>query len=144
LASALLLNPHLLHADITFREYPRCVNSLIVSGLIGLAAGVLSGLFGIGGGIIVVPALILLLGLPLREATGTSLAALLLPVGILGVLTYYQRGEVNPPVAVLLAVGLLIGAVVGAQLAIRLPEVVLRYALAGLLVVLAAQLVLKR
>ena len=120
------------------------MNSLLIAGIIGLAAGILSGLFGIGGGIIVVPALILWLNLPLREATGTSLAALLLPVGILGVLTYYQRKEVNLPVALLLALGLLIGALAGAQLATRLPESALRYALAVLLVAVAAELALKR
>lgn len=117
--------------------------SLFLAGLIGLAAGVLSGVFGIGGGIIVVPALVLLVGLEQRMATGTSLAALLLPVGVLGVLAYARSGAVNFPVAALLAVGLLFGTFVGARVGLSLPEVVLRRALAGLLVLVAAQLILK-
>lgn len=118
--------------------------TLVYSGLIGLAAGVLSGLFGIGGGIIVVPALIFLVGLEQQAATGTSLAALLLPVGILGVLTYARAGAVNLPIAALLALGILIGTALGARFALSIPEVTLRRALAVLMVVIALQLWLKR
>lgn len=115
-----------------------------LSGLIGLAAGVLSGLFGIGGGVIVVPALLFLVGLTQREATGTSLAALLLPVGVLGVLTYSRVGAVKLPVAALLALGLLVGTFLGSKVALSLPEVSLRRGLAALLVLVAVQLVLKK
>jgi len=118
--------------------------TLFLSALIGLMAGVLSGLFGIGGGIIVVPALIFLVGLSVREATGTSLAALLLPVGLLGVLTYARMGAVKLPVAALLAAGLLIGTYLGARLALNLPEVLLRRGLAVLLLLVALQLLLRR
>ncbi len=118
--------------------------SLVFSGLIGLAAGLLSGLFGIGGGVIVVPALLFLVGLTQRKATGTSLAALLLPVGLLGVLTYARVGAVKLPVAALLAFGLLIGTYLGSRIALSLPEVVLRRGLAALLVLVAVQLILKK
>jgi uncharacterized protein len=118
--------------------------NLILSGVIGLVAGVLSGLFGIGGGVIVVPALLLLVGLTQREAIGTSLAALLLPVGFLGVLTYFRVGAVKLPVAALLALGLLVGAYLGSRLALNLPEVALRRGLAVLLVLVAVQLILKK
>ena len=87
----------------------------------GLLAGVLSGLFGIGGGVVIVPALILIAKFAPQKATGTSLAALLLPVGILGVLKYYQHGDVEIGSALLIAVGLMIGAYFGADLALRLP-----------------------
>ena len=97
--------------------------SLVISAVIGLLAGLLSGLFGIGGGIIVVPALTLLVGLDLRGATGTSLAALLLPVGILGVMTYARTGAVRFPISALLAVGILVGTALGAQVASSLPEI---------------------
>lgn len=117
---------------------------LILSAAIGLAAGVLSGLFGIGGGVIVVPSLIFLVGLSVREATGTSLAALLLPVGILGVLAYAKGGFVRFPVAALLAGGLVLGTFLGARLALSLPEIALRRGLAVLLLLVALQLLLRR
>src|SRR5881409_1953423 len=85
--------------------------------LIGLLGGVVSGLFGVGGAIVIVPALILLVKLPPHTASGTSLASLLLPVGLLGALEYYRRGQVNIPYAIILAAGLFIGAYVGAHVA---------------------------
>jgi len=63
--------------------------SVAILVLVGVLAGVMSGMFGIGGGIVIVPALVLLAGFSLVEATGTSLAAILLPVGLLGVIAYY-------------------------------------------------------
>ncbi|WP_276957821.1 sulfite exporter TauE/SafE family protein [Allomeiothermus silvanus] len=117
---------------------------LLFSALIGLSAGLLSGLFGIGGGVIVVPALIFLLGLDQRTATGTSLAALLLPVGILGVLAYAREGAVRWPVAALIALGLLLGTFFGARLAWQLPEGALRVGLALLLIGVALHLLLRR
>ncbi len=92
---------------------------------IGLLAGFLSGLFGIGGAIVIIPALVLL-GFPQREAAGTSLAALLMPVGILGVLEYARRHEVRVGWAVGLALGLLFGAYVGAVLAGKLSNPLLQ------------------
>ncbi len=94
--------------------------------LIGAAAGVFAGLFGIGGGIIIVPALILLAGFPLVKATGTSLAAILLPVGILGVIAYYRAKVIDIRASVLIAAGLLTSVVAGAWLANRLPVDVMR------------------
>lgn len=83
--------------------------------LIGLSAGILSGLFGIGGGVLIVPALIYGAGFTQKMATGTSLAILLPPVGILAVLEYYRQGEVNFKAALLIAVSLLIGSWFGAR-----------------------------
>jgi uncharacterized membrane protein YfcA len=94
---------------------------LLVVGVIGLVAGVLSGLFGIGGGIVIVPMLILLVGLTTTQAAGTSLAALLLPVGALGALEYWRAGYFDLRFAAVLAVGLLLGAYLGARLGISLP-----------------------
>ena len=94
--------------------------------LIGAAAGVFAGLFGIGGGIIIVPALILLAGFPLVKATGTSLAAILLPVGILGVIAYYRAKVIDIRASLLIAAGLLTSVVVGAWLANTLPVDVMR------------------
>jgi uncharacterized membrane protein YfcA len=89
----------------------------VLVGVLGLVTGVVSGLFGIGGGVLIVPALVLLVRLDQHTATGTSLGALLLPVGLLAVLEYHRRGQVHVPYAALLAVGLLVGALVGAKFA---------------------------
>lgn len=94
--------------------------------LIGVAAGVFAGLFGIGGGIIIVPSLILLAGFPLVKATGTSLAAILLPVGILGVIAYYRAKIIDLRASAFLAAGLLTSVVVGAWLANTLPVDLMR------------------
>ena len=89
--------------------------------VIGLAAGVLSGLFGIGGGVLIVPGLILVAGFSLVQATGTSLAAILLPVGILGVLVYRKAGIIDLRASILIAVGLMSTVAVGAWMANTLP-----------------------
>jgi uncharacterized membrane protein YfcA len=94
--------------------------------LVGAAAGVFAGLFGIGGGIIIVPALILLAGFPLVKATGTSLAAILLPVGILGVVAYYKARIIDLRASAFIAAGILSSVVGGAWLANALPVDLMR------------------
>jgi uncharacterized membrane protein YfcA len=101
---------------------------MLVLVAIGLTAGVLSGVFGIGGGIIIVPALIYLVGFNQHLATGTSLVVLLPPVGIGAVLEYYRHGNVNLYAALVLAVTLAIGLYLGAVLANRLAGPYLRLA----------------
>lgn len=96
----------------------------------GLFAGILSGLLGIGGGIVLVPMMVYLLKIPLREATGTSLVALLLPVGALGVYQYWKSGSIsesNFRYGLLLALGLFFGAFFGAKISFMLPEKIIRY-----------------
>jgi len=90
---------------------------------VGLAAGILSGLFGIGGGSLIVPSLIALVGMDVLHASATSLAALLLPVGILGVWEYHKSGLVQWKVAGLLSCGLLLGSALGAEIGMALPSV---------------------
>lgn len=85
--------------------------------LVGLVAGFAGGMFGIGGGAIMVPALVLLLGIEQKVATGTSLAAQVLPIGLLGAVVYYRNGNLNIKWGLLLALGLLVGNLFGAQLA---------------------------
>ena len=111
---------------------------------IGLGAGVVSGLFGVGGAIVIIPALVLLLKFSQHTANGTSLAALLLPVGLLGALEYYRRGEVNVPYAIVIGLGLAIGALGGAKLAGIVPDLWLRRAFGVLLVIMATRLLLSR
>ena len=107
---------------------------------IGLAAGVLSGLFGIGGGVLIVPALMFFARLEPIAATGTSLGALLLPVGALGAWEYYRRGNLNVAAAIFIALGLFIGAWFGARFAQTLTPVQLKRAFAIFLVLVAARM----
>jgi uncharacterized membrane protein YfcA len=89
--------------------------------VIGIVAGILSGLFGIGGGTIIVPALILIAHMKPHMATGTSLGALLLPVGVLGAWQYYAKGSLDIRVALWIALGIALGALLGAYIALKLP-----------------------
>lgn len=89
--------------------------------IVGLLAGVLSGMFGIGGGVVIVPILTALFGFTLPQAVGTSLAALLMPVGAFAVIAYYRAGKLRLNVAVPVALGLIGGGLVGARLALSLP-----------------------
>ena len=114
--------------------------SYLLVALLGLVAGVVSGLFGVGGAIVIVPGLVLLAQLPQHTANGTSLAALVLPVGILGFLQYYKRGQVNLPYAAIIALGLLFGALIGAKLAGTMSDTSLRRAFAVLLLLVAGKL----
>lgn len=108
--------------------------------LIGLGAGVLSGMFGIGGGIVIVPALVFFAGMVQKTATGTSLAALLLPVGALGAWQYHKAGSLDTRAALLLAPGLLFGALIGARIALQLPTRDLQRAFAVFLMLVAGRL----
>jgi len=110
---------------------------------IGLVAGVLAGLFGIGGGILIVPALAQFAKMPFKQATGTSLGALLLPVTLLGAITYYRSGNLEPRASLLVALGILFGALGGAKLAELISSATLQRAFAVLLVVVAVRLWLK-
>jgi len=89
--------------------------------IIGLAAGILSGLVGVGGGLIVVPALIFFLGYSQHQAQGTSLGLLLLPVGILAVINYYNKGQVDIKVVAVMGIAFVLGGWLGSKMALRLP-----------------------
>lgn len=108
--------------------------------LIGVAAGVLSGLIGIGGGIIIVPCLVLLLKFPQKEAQGTSLAILLLPIGILAVTEYYKQGFINVKYAVIVAVAFIIGGYFGSKISLSLSEDKLRKIFAITLILLSIRM----
>jgi uncharacterized membrane protein YfcA len=108
--------------------------------VIGLAAGVLSGILGIGGGILIVPSLIFFTKMAPKTATGTSLGALLLPVGALAIYSYYKDGHVDVRAALLVAFGLFIGAYGGAQLARSLSEGTVKKTFAVFLVLVAARM----
>ncbi len=116
----------------------------VIVGAIGLAAGIVSGLFGVGGAIVIIPGLVLLLKQSQHAANGTSLAALLLPVGLLGTLEYYRRGEVNIPYALVIAAGLFFGAVIGARLAGSVPDLTLRRMFGAFLLLVSVRMLTGR
>jgi uncharacterized protein len=109
---------------------------------IGLVAGVFSGMFGIGGGLIIVPALLFLVKLKELESIGTSLAALIPPVGLLGAAEYYRNGFINIRYAGLVALGLFVGAYFGARIMISLPPELIRRLYGIFLLVIAARMLL--
>ena len=97
-------------------------------------------MFGLGGGLIIVPALMILVKLTASEAIGTSLAALVPPVGLLGALQYYQTGAINVRYAALVALGLFVGAYFGAKITTSLPPDVVRRLYGLFLLVMAARM----
>jgi hypothetical protein len=105
--------------------------------VLGLAAGVLSGLFGIGGGIVLVPSLIVFFGMEILDANATSLAAMLLPVGVLGVWSYYKAGHVNVKESLWIALGLFIGSFFGGEIAVNISEELLSTLYAVILIYIA-------
>jgi uncharacterized protein len=94
--------------------------------LIGLAAGMLSGLVGVGGGIVIVPALMFFLGFSQLQAQGTSLGLLLLPIGIFAVLNYYNKGHIDVKVVLVMAVAFLLGGWIGSKIALNISQDLLR------------------
>lgn len=107
--------------------------------ILGLLAGTISGMTGIGGGIIVLPALILFLGFSQHQAQGTTLALLVLPIDLLAAWTYYQQGYVDLKVAALLCLGFIFGGWFGAQIGTSLPNGVLTKIFAFLLILSAVR-----
>jgi len=105
--------------------------------VIGIVTGFTAGMLGIGGAIIMIPALVFMLGLSQQTAQGTSLAVMLPPVGILAAWNYYKAGNVNLKFALILAATFLIGSYFGSKLAITIPQAVLKK-IFGLLLLLVA------
>ena len=112
-------------------------------GAVGIAAGMLSGLFGVGGGVIMVPALVLLIALPQKTAQGMSLAVMV-PMALFGAWRYWQQPNIgmNMGVVALLAIGALVGTLAGTEIAVRLPEHVLRRSFAVFLIIVAIRMLL--
>jgi uncharacterized membrane protein YfcA len=102
--------------------------------LIGAATGAVSGMFGIGGGILVIPAMVYIYGFSQKMATGTSLGMLLPPIGIMAFLQYYRSGLVSVPAALLLVAGFVAGSYLAAGYAVGLPDVLLKRLFGGLLI----------
>ena len=104
---------------------------------LGISAGLFSGFFGLGGAVILVPALVYIFRFSQHCAQGTALAALLLPVGILAVIKYYQAGNVNVRTALFISLGFFVGGLAGAIFAHMVPTPILKRLFGGLLLVIS-------
>ena len=111
--------------------------------ILGLAAGVLSGLLGIGGAIIVIPALVFIFGFSQHRAEGTTLAMMVPPIGILALMPYWKRGHVDVRAAALICAGFLIGGLIGGQISTAMSGATLQKVFAVLLIGIAVKLLLK-
>ncbi len=107
---------------------------------VGLLAGFMSGLFGIGGGLIIVPFLVIFKDMSLKLAFGTSMGALLLPVGLLGVMEYYKAGNINLKFALVIAVAMFFGAYFGAKIVQPMSPTLLRKLYGVFLIAAAAKM----
>jgi uncharacterized protein len=118
------------------------VNQIILYIILGLAAGVLSGVVGIGGGVLIVPALVFLFGFTQQQAQGTTLALLVPPIGLLAAWTYYQHGMVNIKVAMFIALGFILGSLFGARFAVGLSNTTLEKYFGTIIILIGLKMVL--
>jgi uncharacterized protein len=112
--------------------------------VIGIITGVMAGMLGIGGAIIMIPALVFLLGISQQSAQGTSLAVMLPPIGIIAAYNYYKAGQVNIRFAIVLAIFFLVGSYFGSKLALTIPQNVLKKIFGVLLLLVAAKMLLSK
>ena len=116
---------------------------IIILAILGIAAGSISGLLGIGGAVIIIPALVYFLHFSQKMAQGTSLLLMLPPIGLLAALEYYRSGQVNIKAAVIIAVFFLLGGWIGAKLAVKIDPLLLRRIFAVFLMVIAIRMFIK-
>lgn len=119
-------------------------NEVLLFLIIGLAAGVLSGLIGIGGGILIVPALIFIFGMDQHQAQGTTLAMMVPPIGILAAWTYYKSGHVDIKVAGMLCIGFFFGGLLGARAANLISSPVLEKIFGVALLLISLKMILSK
>jgi uncharacterized protein len=125
---------------MTIKNTNMDIQTILIIIITGIAAGMLSGLVGVGGGIIIVPSLIYFLGFSQHSAQGTSLGLLLLPAGILAVIQYYKQGDINVTAVALLAVGFLAGGYYGSKLALSLPQDTVKKLFAIFMIIVAVKM----
>jgi uncharacterized membrane protein YfcA len=118
---------------------PSTIIGLLVLGLI---AGLMSSMVGIGGGVIIVPVLVIGFAMSQKMAQGTSLAMLLPPIGILGVMQYYKSGYVDFKVAIILCIAFIAGSYAGGLIAVKLPDALLKRIFGGFLMVIALKYII--
>jgi len=109
---------------------------------LGLVAGIFSGLMGIGGGVILIPAMVFLFGMSQHTAQGTTLALMVPPIGLLAAWAYYKQGFVDLKMAAFICVGFFIGGLLGAESAVTLPEPILKKAFGAVLLLVSLKMIL--
>lgn len=114
---------------------------IIILILIGVLSGVLSGMFGVGGGILIVPALVFFLGMTQHSAQGTSLGLMLLPIGILAAYNYYQTGNLNIKYGLIIAAAFVLGGYFGSKISLGIDEVTLKRIFGVLMAIVAVKLI---
>ena len=117
------------------------MTTIIILLCIGLLAGILSGMIGIGGGVVIVPALVYFMSMNQQEAQGTSLAVLLLPVGILAVYYYYKAGFVNVNAAWVIAISFVLGGLIGSKIALAIDQNILKKVFGGFMLLIAIKMI---
>ena len=120
------------------------VSMLLILLAVGVVTGVMAGMLGIGGAIVMVPALVFIMGFSQQMAQGTSLAVMLPPIGIIAAYNYWKAGQVNLKFAFILAVAFLVGSYFGSKLALNLPQPVLKKIFGILLLLVAAKMLLSK
>jgi len=116
-------------------------NTFLILAVIGLAAGFLGGMIGLGGAIILIPAMVMFLAMDQRVAQGTAIAIMLPPIGIFAAFNYYKAGYVNIKYALVIAIVFMIGGYLGSKVALNVPVSVLKKIFAVVLVLVAAKMV---
>ena len=112
--------------------------------VLGIVAGLLSGLLGIGGGIIIVPALVFLFGFSQHMAQGTTLALMVPPIGILAAWMYYKQGNVDLSAALLICAGFVVGSLFGAKFASAIPDLILKRIFGVLFLAMSVRMIIAR
>lgn len=116
------------------------VSTLLIIIVIGIITGVMAGMLGIGGAIIMIPALIFFLGFSQQMAQGTSLAVMLPPIGIFATYNYWKAGQVDLKIALILAVTFIVGSYFGSKFALQIPQATLKKVFGVLLLLVAARM----
>lgn len=116
------------------------INTIIILVIIGIFSGILGGMVGVGGGIVIVPALIYFLGFNQLDAQGTSLALIMFPVGILGVMQYYKQGHVDFNIVLFIAIGFVVGSFLGSKISLSIPQETVRKVFALLMIAIAVKM----
>lgn len=118
------------------------VSMLLLLLAIGVVTGIMAGMLGIGGAIVMIPALVFIIGFSQQMAQGTSLAVMLPPIGIIAAYNYWKAGQVNLKVALILAAAFIIGSYFGSKIALQLPQQALKKIFGILLLLVAARMLL--
>jgi uncharacterized membrane protein YfcA len=117
------------------------INTIIILLIIGILAGFISGALGVGGGIIIIPALVFILGIAQHQAQGISLGIMLAPIGIIAFLNYHKAGYTNLKYSLIILAAFFIGSYLGSKLAVQIPAVTLKKIFGGLVLIAGIRMI---